>query len=35
MPQLQYPEETNAALDRLLVRAGVVGEDDRWEATGG
>lgn len=35
MPQLQYPEQTNAALDRLLVRAGVVGEDDLSEATGG
>ena len=35
MPQLQYPDETNAALDRLLLRAGVVGEDDLSEAAGG
>ncbi|WP_040837940.1 alpha/beta fold hydrolase [Nocardia brevicatena] len=28
MPQLQYPEIVDAALDRLLVRAGVVDESD-------
>lgn len=28
MPQLQYPEIVDAALDRLLVRSGVVGEND-------
>lgn len=35
MPQLQYPDETNAALDRLLLRAGVVeAAESREEAAG-
>ncbi|WP_280233973.1 alpha/beta fold hydrolase [Nocardia cyriacigeorgica] len=34
MPQLQFPELIDAALDRLLLRAGVVSETEAPEVTG-